>query len=268
MVMDFGIAKVTTSTRLTGTGQTMGTARYMSPEQIRGYEVDLRTDLYSLGVSLYESLCGETPFDGDSHFDIMTAHLTTPPPPLGERGAGVPPALERLVMTALGKDPEERPPSAAHMRGVLEELLAPHGPAPRRPSIELSTAPTATGTPVVRSRQRPILWLALATCALLAGAAAVVLIKANGASATRSRPESGSGSHRTRDRHPGPIPTSWLSTSSPLTSASIHPACGSCPWRRAIQTWSGPRSRPLGVTSPRSSRRAASPTSTRLRSTW
>jgi len=74
-VMDFGIAKMTTSTRLTATGQTMGTVRYMSPEQVRGQEVDLRTDIYSLGATLYESLVGDTPFDGQTHFEIMTKHL-------------------------------------------------------------------------------------------------------------------------------------------------------------------------------------------------
>ena len=78
-VMDFGIAKMTTSTRLTATGQTMGTVRYMSPEQVRGQEVDLRTDIYSLGATLYESLVGDTPFDGNTHFEIMTKHLNEPP---------------------------------------------------------------------------------------------------------------------------------------------------------------------------------------------
>ena len=77
--MDFGIAKMTTSTRLTATGQTMGTVRYMSPEQVRGQEVDLRTDLYSLGATLYESLTGDTPFDGNTHFEIMTKHLSEAP---------------------------------------------------------------------------------------------------------------------------------------------------------------------------------------------
>src|SRR6187549_320676 len=78
-VMDFGIAKMTTSTKLTATGQTMGTVRYMSPEQVRGQEVDLRTDIYSLGATLYESLTGETPFDGNTHFDIMSKHLSELP---------------------------------------------------------------------------------------------------------------------------------------------------------------------------------------------
>jgi serine/threonine protein kinase len=77
-VMDFGIAKMTTSTKLTATGQTMGTVRYMSPEQVRGQEVDFRTDIYSLGATLYESLTGETQFDGHTHSEIMTKHLSEP----------------------------------------------------------------------------------------------------------------------------------------------------------------------------------------------
>jgi serine/threonine-protein kinase len=77
-VMDFGIAKMTTSTRLTATGQTMGTVGYMSPEQVRGQEVDLRTDIYSLGATLYESLTGETPFDGNTHFEIAASTWRAP----------------------------------------------------------------------------------------------------------------------------------------------------------------------------------------------
>src|SRR5689334_5589487 len=64
-VMDFGIAKMIGNSRLTSTGQTMGTVRYMSPEQVRGKAADARSDIYSLGITLYESLCGHTPFDGE-----------------------------------------------------------------------------------------------------------------------------------------------------------------------------------------------------------
>jgi serine/threonine protein kinase len=122
-VMDFGIAKMTTSTRLTATGQTMGTVRYMSPEQVRGQEVDLRTDLYSLGATLYESLVGDTPFDGSTHFEIMTKHLSAAPVPPSRRGVTLPIAVEDAVMRCLAKRPEDRFSGAREMRKLLEAAL-------------------------------------------------------------------------------------------------------------------------------------------------
>jgi serine/threonine-protein kinase len=122
-VMDFGIAKMTTSTRLTATGQTMGTVRYMSPEQVRGQEVDFRTDLYSLGATLYESLTGETPFDGNTHFEIMTKHLSEPPKRPSAMGIELPQAVEDALMRSLSKRAEDRFGSAREMRKVLETTL-------------------------------------------------------------------------------------------------------------------------------------------------
>lgn len=122
-VMDFGIAKMTTSTRLTATGQTMGTVRYMSPEQVRGQEVDLRTDIYSLGATLYESLTGETPFDGNTHFEIMTKHLSEVPRRPSASGIEVPLAVEDALMRSLAKRAQDRFDSAREMRKVLEQAL-------------------------------------------------------------------------------------------------------------------------------------------------
>jgi serine/threonine protein kinase len=122
-VMDFGIAKMTTSSRLTATGQTMGTVRYMSPEQVRGQEVDVRTDLYSLGATLYEALCGDTPFDGNTHFEIMTKHLHEPPRPPSVLGIELPPALETAVLRSLAKKPEDRFQTARDFRKALEAVL-------------------------------------------------------------------------------------------------------------------------------------------------
>lgn len=122
-VMDFGIAKMTTSTRLTATGQTMGTVRYMSPEQVRGHEVDLRTDIYSLGATLYESLTGDTPFGGNTHFEIMTKHLSEAPRRPSKLGATMPAAVEDAVMRSLAKRPEDRFGSAREMRKQLEGAL-------------------------------------------------------------------------------------------------------------------------------------------------
>jgi tRNA A-37 threonylcarbamoyl transferase component Bud32 len=122
-VMDFGIAKMTTSTRLTATGQTMGTVRYMSPEQVRGQEVDHRTDLYSLGATLYESLTGDTPFDGSTHFEIMTKHLSELPVMPSKRDVALPAAVEDAVMRSLAKRAEDRFGSAREMRKQLEGAL-------------------------------------------------------------------------------------------------------------------------------------------------
>ncbi len=122
-VMDFGIAKMTTSTKLTATGQTMGTVRYMSPEQVRGQEVDLRTDLYSLGATLYESLVGDTPFDGNTHFEIMTKHLSDVPKPPSSHGIALPSIVEEVVMKSLAKKADERYESARDMRKLLESAL-------------------------------------------------------------------------------------------------------------------------------------------------
>ena len=122
-VMDFGIAKMTTSTKLTATGQTMGTVRYMSPEQVRGQEVDLRTDVYSLGATMYESLVGDTPFDGSTHFEIMTKHLSEAPKRPSTLGVEMPPVVEDALMRSLSKRAADRFESARDMRLLLEAAL-------------------------------------------------------------------------------------------------------------------------------------------------
>jgi len=122
-VMDFGIAKMTTSTRLTATGQTMGTVRYMSPEQVRGQNVDLRSDIYSLGATLYESLVGDTPFSGNTHFEIMAKHLSDLPRRPRKLGIELPDAVEAAVMRSLAKRAEDRFDSTRDMRKQLEAAL-------------------------------------------------------------------------------------------------------------------------------------------------
>ncbi len=119
--MDFGIAKFTGSSKLTQTGQTMGTVRYMSPEQVRGKQIDHRTDLYSLGIALYEALAGRTPFDGETHFEIMQKHLTEQPDPPGKIVA-LPAGLEAVVLKSLAKKVEQRFQSARDFRHALQRL--------------------------------------------------------------------------------------------------------------------------------------------------
>ena len=132
-VTDFGIAKMVGQSRLTSTGQTMGTVRYMSPEQVRGRPLDVRSDVYSLGVTLFEGLAGKTPFDGDNQFAIMEQHLHRRPPPLASFGAEVPPEVERVLLRSLEKKATDRFADAASFREALEALSRGE-----RPSIGLA----------------------------------------------------------------------------------------------------------------------------------
>lgn len=108
-VMDFGIALVMGGKRLTSTGVTMGTPEYMSPEQIvRPKELDHRTDVYSMGIVLYEMLAGRAPFQGDTDFSIRAAQVNDPPPPLRYVNPAISEGLQQVVMKALAKDPNQR----------------------------------------------------------------------------------------------------------------------------------------------------------------
>ncbi|HML09742.1 MAG TPA: serine/threonine-protein kinase [Stellaceae bacterium] len=107
-IMDFGISRTRGTQRLTRAGQVFGTLLYAPPEQIRGGETDERSDLYSLAIVAYEMLCGSPPFVFENEYELQTAHMQTPPPPLSERVPGLPAEIEAAVMRALAKRPEDR----------------------------------------------------------------------------------------------------------------------------------------------------------------
>ncbi len=115
-LMDFGLAKmVASSSNLTETGAVLGTPAYMAPEQWRGAPVDARTDVYALGVILYEMVAGETPFETDTPYSLMYKHLNDPPPPLRDRLPDLPEAAERVILKALAKDMTGRYQSAGDL---------------------------------------------------------------------------------------------------------------------------------------------------------
>ncbi|HYH86004.1 MAG TPA: bifunctional serine/threonine-protein kinase/formylglycine-generating enzyme family protein [Pyrinomonadaceae bacterium] len=118
-VTDFGIARVLGTAHLTHHGQVVGTIEYMSPEQIRGRETDARSDIYSLAILLYEMLSGRMPFVSDSEYDLMRAQVESLPPPPRSFAPHIPDEVERVILRALAKSPDERFQTAGEFRSVL-----------------------------------------------------------------------------------------------------------------------------------------------------
>jgi serine/threonine-protein kinase len=124
-LMDFGIARSATDHKLTQTGTTVGSLYYMSPEQIQGVTApDARSDLYSVGVSLYELVTGKKPFDGDSQFAIMSAHLAGTPVPPVTVDPRLPKMLNDVILMSVAKDAGARFQTAAALRNALANVAA------------------------------------------------------------------------------------------------------------------------------------------------
>ena len=145
-ILDFGLAKLTqdepgthtslpTATHGTEAGVVMGTAGYMSPEQVRGTALDPRSDIFSFGAILYEMLSGKRAFHGDTAADAMSAILKEDPPDLNETNRNVSPALERVVQHCLEKNPEERFHSARDVAFDLETLSNQSSTGSRLPAV-------------------------------------------------------------------------------------------------------------------------------------
>ncbi|MEJ2084949.1 MAG: protein kinase, partial [Acidobacteriota bacterium] len=174
-ILDFGLAKVQTNTEaaptqmptegLTGEGVVMGTVSYMSPEQAEGKRIDHRSDIFSLGVVLYEMAAGARPFPGDSAAAIMGSILRDQPPPLAEIRPDMPRHLDRLVGACLEKDPHDRYQSS---RDVYNEL--------RRLRGEIETGSRLSTGDLATSSRGPLLskWVALAIALIVVVVATLV----------------------------------------------------------------------------------------------
>jgi serine/threonine protein kinase len=140
-VIDFGIARLTHAEGMTSTGMVIGTAEYMAPEQIRGGPIDARTDIYSLGVILYQALTGRPPFVGETPIAVSLAHCTEPAPPPSTHRSDLPKPWEDLILRALAKDPRQRFQSMNELRAALP--VSPDDPTALAEPPPLQAQPTS-----------------------------------------------------------------------------------------------------------------------------
>lgn len=152
----FGLAKSASDPQLTAAGAVIGALKYMSPEQVKGDSVDARCDIYSLGIVFYEMLTGKLPFEAKGQFDIMLAHVNTPPKHARDVNPAVPRELGDVVMKALVKAPDERFQTARDFRDAVEQVglrrdaVVPES-KPTSDELASSLADTEAAKPVVES---------------------------------------------------------------------------------------------------------------------
>jgi hypothetical protein len=217
---DFGIARAVGVPGLTRTGTVLGTPAYMAPEQVQGHQVDSRTDIYSLGVTLYEMVAGRVPFekpeDSDSDYQVLRAHIEEPPLPPSCLIATIPPFIEAAILKAMAKRPDERFASCEEFEAAL---VPPEVPQTRRvtppsqPSVALRpAAPQRAAVP------KPAPQLAAAKMKTKAGYWGALLVLAV------TLAVGGYWLYRVR---PGPSPTGGLPATKQSPSApAVEPAPG------------------------------------------
>jgi serine/threonine protein kinase/tetratricopeptide (TPR) repeat protein len=179
-ILDFGLAKSRKATTDTKVGTTVGTIQYESPEQGRGDSVDQRSDLFSVGVLLYEMIAGHLPFAGEFEDAIRYAIANDDPDPLARYKAGVPDDLQRIVSKLLEKDPDLRYQTASGVLPDLKLLQRSSGPRPSgiRPGVSSSVRPSdAAAVPEVAARKRRMLPILVPSTVAVIAIALVLVFK-------------------------------------------------------------------------------------------
>jgi eukaryotic-like serine/threonine-protein kinase len=164
VLTDFGLVRIAQAVTQTASGAVSGTPAYMSPEQAQGLKVDHRSDIYSLGVVLYEMLAGRIPFEGDTSWTLIFKHINEPPPSI----AGIQPAVQTVIDRALAKKPEDRYQTA---RALAADYMAAIGMVAEANTLRMSLPASRTPSPATASRNgnRPStpVWLRIASFAVI-----------------------------------------------------------------------------------------------------
>ena len=178
-VTDFGIARSIDVEGVTQTGTVLGTSNYIAPEQASGLPVDAQTDVYSLGVVLFELLTGQVPFSGESFVAVAMRHVNEPPPSVLELRPETPLRVVNAVERALAKAPADRFPTMDAFVAELEAALAELGDSPTEDQTAIVPAPVVRQSAPRQARSRRRLWpllVVLAALALIAAALAIALL--------------------------------------------------------------------------------------------
>jgi eukaryotic-like serine/threonine-protein kinase len=206
-VGDFGIATVATEASVTQTGQVLGTAAYISPEQARGRQATDASDRYALAVVAYELLTGSRPFAGEHPAAQARAHVEASVPYASDVRDGLPPGVDRVLQAGMAKDPRRRPPSAVDLVEALEDALdgadeearftpAAAAPVARRPPTTGRSAPVAAGAP---RRRLPAIVAALAL--VFVAAATIAITMGTGGAGSGSPPATSAANEPARTAH-------------------------------------------------------------------
>ena len=253
-IMDFGIAHLASS-NMTRTGVMLGTPNYMAPEQIVGNDVSPRTDIFSVGVLLYELLTNVKPFQGDTLHTVMYKVLSETPPPLDKVLPGLPATLNAIVMRALEKDPAERYASALEMANDITTVRASLGESPNGTRTLSLRRSIETALAVEREARRRV---ERSTKYALTGAGALVIVAIVGAVIAIKMQGPGSSSPASSSAPQVPAPTV---SSVPSAAAAASQTSPAAPQGRAQDTAIAP-SQPVV----REPGRASSDTATRTAS--
>ncbi|HEY6447490.1 MAG TPA: serine/threonine-protein kinase [Acidobacteriaceae bacterium] len=186
-LMDFGIAKSTTDLQLTRPGTTMGSVYYMSPEQVRGGTVDARSDIYSFGITLYEMLAGRKPFQADTAYSVLNAHLNEAPVPPQQINPQLPAGLNEIVMRAIAKAPADRFQTADDfrnaIRGVQQQRAQAAAPTQTpqsgfAPAAQAGFAPVAVpaARPAAAAKSQRGLWIGVGVAVALLALIGVAIV--------------------------------------------------------------------------------------------